>query len=78
MINTTHKNTVTERLLNTQYGKAQKAAHAISNNVIDNMYNDPFWRELMVEYAKNPKNAKNQTANIGITFSSIIKSLFKG
>ena len=72
MINPTHKNAVTERLLNTQYGKAQKAAHAISNNVIDNMYNDPFWRELMVEYAKN------QTANIGITFGSIIKSLFKG
>lgn len=57
-----------------QLYKSQVAGQAIVNDVLDNMYNDPFWAELLDNYAKD-QTRKDDTIRIG--FNSGILSRLK-
>lgn len=47
-----------------QLYRSQVAGQAIVNNVIDDMMNDPYWAELIVNYVNNTDN-KNDVIRIG-------------
>lgn len=72
MVSTEHKQAVTERLMETQYGKGQRVHHQAVTSVIDDMMTDSYWRPLLEEYAKNPANRQSSAVKTGFSLRFIL------